>query len=79
MIGKSVLRVEDQRFLVGSGRFIDDLSLPGELHCVFVRSPHPHARIKDIRAPEGIVMLTGEDMARDGVRAMRVRLSICLR
>jgi len=71
VIGKSVLRVEDQRFLTGNGRFIDDLSLPGELHCAFVRSPHPHARIRSIRSPEGVLMLTGEDMARDGVNAMR--------
>ena len=71
MIGKAVLRVEDQRFLTGNGRFIDDLSLPGELHCAFVRSPHPHARIKSIRTPEGVLMLTGEDMARDGVNPMR--------
>ena len=67
MIGKSVLRVEDQRFLTGNGLFIDDLSLPGELHCAFVRSPHPHARIRSVRAPEGVLMLTGEDMAADGV------------
>jgi len=71
VIGKSVLRVEDQRFLTGDGRFIDDLTLPGELHCVFVRSPHPHARVRGIRAPDGVLMLTGEDMAADGVNAMR--------
>ena len=71
MIGVSVPRVEDRRFLSGSGRFIDDLSLPGELHCVIVRSPHGHARVSSIRAPEGTLILTGEDMARDGVAAMR--------
>ena len=71
MIGKSVLRVEDQKFLSGAGRFIDDLSFPGELHCSIVRSPHPHARISGIRAPDGVVMFTGEDMARDGVQPMR--------
>jgi len=71
VIGKSVLRVEDQRFLTGDGRFIDDLTLPGELHCVFVRSPHPHARVRGVRAPDGVLMLTGEDMAADGVNAMR--------
>jgi carbon-monoxide dehydrogenase large subunit len=71
VIGKSVLRVEDQRFLSGAGRFIEDLSFPGELHCAIVRSPHPHARISAIRAPDGVVMLTGEDMARDGVQPMR--------
>jgi carbon-monoxide dehydrogenase large subunit len=71
VIGKSVLRVEDQKFLSGEGRFIDDVSLPGELHCAIVRSPHPHARIVSIAAPEGVMLLTGEDMAADGVRPMR--------
>jgi aerobic carbon-monoxide dehydrogenase large subunit len=71
VIGRSVLRVEDQRFLTGSGRFIEDLSFPGELHCAIVRSPHPHARIRAIRIPPGVHALTGADMERDGVRAMR--------
>ncbi|HUQ74134.1 MAG TPA: xanthine dehydrogenase family protein molybdopterin-binding subunit [Burkholderiales bacterium] len=71
MIGKSVLRVEDQKFLSGKGRFIDDQSIPGELHCAIVRSPHAHARISDIRAPDGVTMLTGADMERDGVGPMR--------
>ena len=71
MIGKSVLRVEDQRFLIGSGRYIEDLSFPDELHCAIVRSPHPHARIRAVRVPAGVLALTGEDMARDGVGPMR--------
>jgi len=71
VIGKSVLRVEDQRFLSGGGRYIEDFSFPGELYCAIVRSPHAHARISAIRAPEGVVMLTGADMARDGVQPMR--------
>jgi len=71
VIGRSVLRVEDQRFLTGSGRFIEDLSFPGELHCAIVRSPHPHARIRAVRIPPGVHALTGADMDRDGVRPMR--------
>ena len=71
MIGKSVLRVEDRRFLTGSGRFIEDLSFTGELHCAIVRSPHPHARILAVRIPAGVLALTGEDMARDGLGPMR--------
>jgi len=71
VIGKSVLRVEDQRFLTGSGRFIEDLSVPGELHCAIVRSPHPHACIRGVRAPADVLMLTGADMARDDVGPMR--------
>ncbi|HWI39037.1 MAG TPA: xanthine dehydrogenase family protein molybdopterin-binding subunit [Burkholderiales bacterium] len=62
MIGKSVLRVEDPKFLQGKGRFIEDQSIPGELWCAIVRSTHPHARIRGIRAPAGVLMFTGEDM-----------------
>src|SRR5713101_6394347 len=43
--GASVARVEDPRLLRGSGRFVDDIKLPGLLHAVLVRSPHAHARI----------------------------------
>jgi carbon-monoxide dehydrogenase large subunit len=71
VIGQSVLRVEDQRFLTGSGRFIEDLSLAGELHCVIVRSPHPHAHIRAVHVPAGVLAMTGADMARDGVGPMR--------
>src|SRR5262245_66328393 len=43
--GASVARVEDPRLLRGSGRFVDDIKLPGLLHAALVRSPHAHARI----------------------------------
>ena len=69
MIGQPVRRVEDERFLTGCGRFIDDLTLPGMLHCAIVRSPHAHARIKSISSPAPV--LTGRDMERDGVGPMR--------
>jgi carbon-monoxide dehydrogenase large subunit len=71
VIGKSVLRVEDPKFLQGKGRYIEDQSIPGELWCAIVRSPHPHARITGIRAPAGVTMRSGADMARDGVNPMR--------
>ena len=32
----------------GHGRYIDDIKLPRMLHACFVRSPHPHARIRAI-------------------------------
>ena len=69
MIGQPVPRVEDERLLTGCGRFIDDLTLPGMLHCAIVRSPHAHARIKRISSA-GLV-LTGQDMERDGIGPMR--------
>ena len=71
MIGASVRRVEDLRFLTGSGHFIDDVSVPGALHCVLVRSPHPHARILSISVPAGVAAFTGKDMAAAGVGPMR--------
>jgi len=71
VIGQPVRRVEDVRFLTGAGRFIDDLSFPGMLHCVLVRSPHAHARIRKIAFPNEILVLTGRDMEKDGVGPMR--------
>ena len=67
MIGAALRRVEDERFLAGAGQFVADLPLPDALHCVFVRSPHAHARIRSIQS-RGLV-LTGKDL--DGLRPMR--------
>ena len=46
--GAKVLRGEDAALLTGSGRYVDDIDLPGALHGAFVRSPHAHALIKSI-------------------------------
>ena len=69
MIGQSVKRFEDARFLTGSGRFIEDLAFAGGLHCALVRSSHAHARIVSIEA--GFPTLTGRDMQSDGIGPMR--------
>ena len=50
MIGAAIRRVEDARLLTGRGQFVDDMALPGMLHCAIVRSPYPHARIAKIEA-----------------------------
>src|SRR5690606_21537182 len=71
VIGAAVRRVEDRRFLTGSGRFVADLQLPGELQAAFVRSPHPHARLLAVRIPPDVTGFTGSDLARDGVGPMR--------
>lgn len=68
-IGRSMPRREDRRFLIGAGRFIDDIEIPGALHATFVRSPHAHARIRSIdaeaaRAMPGVVaVVTGQELA----------------
>ncbi|HEX7855650.1 MAG TPA: xanthine dehydrogenase family protein molybdopterin-binding subunit [Sphingobium sp.] len=47
-IGKRVHRKEDPRLLTGKGTFVDDVVLPGMLHCAFVRSPIARGRIKAV-------------------------------
>jgi carbon-monoxide dehydrogenase large subunit len=72
-IGKPLRRLEDQRLLIGAGRYTDDVPLEGALHAVFLRSPHAHARIATIdvaaaRAAPGVVAVyTGADVAADGI------------
>ena len=72
-IGQPVLRKEDHRLITGRGRYTLDKDLPGQAHAVIVRSPHAHARLVSVdaapaRAAPGVVaVLTGADMAPDGV------------
>ena len=47
-IGRSLRRLEDFRFLTGSGRYVEDFARSGQLHAVVVRSPHAHALIDGI-------------------------------
>ena len=47
-VGKPVNRVEDPALVSGTVQFIDNLSMPGMLHCAILRSPHPHARIVSV-------------------------------
>lgn len=73
-IGQPVLRKEDLRLLTGRGRYSDDLSLPGQAVGFVLRSPHAHADIVSIdtaaarSAPGVIAVLTGADLAADGVK-----------
>ncbi|OGA46360.1 MAG: xanthine dehydrogenase [Betaproteobacteria bacterium RIFCSPLOWO2_12_FULL_63_13] len=72
-IGRAIPRVEDWRFLVGRGRYTDDISLADQAYCVFVRSPHAHARIVGMdtsqaaAAPGVLAVLTGADYVADGL------------
>jgi aerobic carbon-monoxide dehydrogenase large subunit len=73
LIGRSVRRVEDLRFLAGEGRYVEDIVLPHLAHGALVLSPHAHARILAIdsaaaRAAPGVLcVLTGEDTAAEGL------------
>jgi carbon-monoxide dehydrogenase large subunit len=48
MIGRSVRRLEDGRFLLGQGRYVADIGSAGHLHGHVLRSPHAHALIERI-------------------------------
>ena len=67
-IGQSIPRREDRRLLLGCGRFIADIDLPGILHVAFVRSPLAHARIgsigidRAIASPGVVAVFTGADI-----------------
>lgn len=54
--GQSLRRFEDERFLTGRGRYIEDIDLPGQLWMHVVRSPHAHATINGIDAAEARAM-----------------------
>ena len=67
-VGRSLKRHEDERLLRGDGRFVADLSLPGQLHVAFVRSPFAHARIDRIDSgaaleqPGVVTVVTRDDV-----------------
>ena len=71
--GQPVRRKEDPRLLTGRGRFIADRGIAGECYAVILRSPHAHADIRafDVdaaRQAAGVIaVLTGEDLASDGI------------
>ncbi|GLU33837.1 xanthine dehydrogenase family protein molybdopterin-binding subunit [Trinickia caryophylli] len=73
LIGASVKRKEDYRFLTGNGQYTDDVVLPRQAYGVFVRSPHAHARLGTIDAeaakamPGVIAVFTGADLAAEHV------------
>src|SRR4051794_31441983 len=67
LFGEPVQRREDPRLLTGQGRYVGDPGA-GAFEVAFVRSPHAHARIRDIDVSaalgvEGLVAIyTWEDL-----------------
>src|SRR4051794_41719929 len=72
-IGASVVRKEDRRFITGKGRYVDDIKLLGMTHAHFIRSPHAHAKVKNIdssaamKMPGVIGVLTGRQIVDDKI------------
>jgi carbon-monoxide dehydrogenase large subunit len=74
-VGRGIKRVEDERFVTGRGRYVDDVQLPGTVHVAVVRSPRAHARILGIDArrarehPGVVAVVTHADLVH--VKVMR--------
>src|SRR3982751_1796889 len=75
LIGQSIRRKEDARFLTGAGQYTDDVVMPRQSYACFLRSPHAHAKIRSIdtkaakAAPGVLAVYTGADLT--GVNGLR--------
>ena len=68
VIGVPRRRVDARAKVTGQTRFADDIFLPRMAHCKLLRSPHPHARIRNIDSSRALahpgvyLVLTGKDL-----------------
>ena len=66
-IGQPIRRAEDERLVTGRGQFSDDFLFERQTHAAMVRSPYPHARIRNIDSSRAqkmkgvLAVLTGAD------------------
>ncbi len=71
--GQAIRRVEDQRFLTGTGRYTADFTLPGQAVGYVLRSPYPHADLTGLdvtaakAAPGVLAVYTCADLDGDGL------------
>jgi carbon-monoxide dehydrogenase large subunit len=81
-IGDAVTRTEDQRFLTGSGNYVDDITLEGQVYAAVLRSLEAHARITAIDVstaaalPGVLLIVTGEDWKREGFGHMPTKSAV---
>src|SRR5262245_47975532 len=72
-VGVAMKRKEDPRFIQGKGHYVDDLTFPAMLYMALVRSPYPHAEIKNIdiadamKVPGVKAVITGKDLEAAGL------------
>src|SRR5438093_2447336 len=68
VLGAPITRREDQRFITGTGRYLDDIKLPGMTYLAILRSPYAHANIRSVNVDAAKSMLgvlavfTGSDI-----------------
>ncbi len=74
-IGKPIPRTEDPRLITGTSHYTDDIQPAHAVHMAVLRSPHAHARIRNIRTeaaralPGVLRVLTGTDV-KDAIGAI---------
>jgi aerobic carbon-monoxide dehydrogenase large subunit len=67
-VGQRVLRREDARFVTGTGKYVDDIVLPGTLHVAFARSHVARGRLTGVETaaaeemPGVVAVLTAADL-----------------
>lgn len=65
MIGQSIRRREDPKYITGTATYVDDITLPGMLYAAFERSSYAHAKILSVNVrnalehPKAVDALTG--------------------
>ena len=76
-IGDTPRRVEDARFVTGSGCYVDDLQPENLAHAAVVRASHAHADLQGMDTaaakdmPGVIAVLTGSDLEAAGIGPMQ--------
>jgi len=84
-IGQSITRVEDLRLITGKGQYTDDLPALNAARMYILRSPYAHADIQSLdaevarNAPGVLSILTGDDVAREGLGLMPCMIPITSR
>jgi CO/xanthine dehydrogenase Mo-binding subunit len=83
VIGKSVPRKEGREKVTGRALYVDDLSFPGMLHGVTVRSPAARGRIRAIHFAAGIpwhefTVVTAQDIPGKNCIALLIEDQPCL-
>ena len=68
VIGQSLPRIDGMAKCAGDTRYADDITLPRMIFAKLLRSPHPHARIRDVAVDRALeragvhAIITGADL-----------------
>jgi len=81
-VGQPVSRTEDPKLLRGEGRYTDDVSLPGQLYAVIVRSRYAHGILRAVATDAAKAMpgvrgvYTGADLDAAGLGPLRCQMPL---